>query len=311
MRVPSQAFSTSLIRQLHQLNDRQNRLQSQAATGQRVQWADEDPAAMERTLQLQASGVSNSQYARNIDFVQERSTVSLTEMRALNTVLGRAGEIAILADDTRSPEELKAYAAEVEQLIRQAVESGNTRHRGDYLFGGTRTGEPPFTVVENADGQVSSVTYSGNTDVPNLEIASGIEVPLQNPGANTAGAGASGLFADSRSDVDVFSHLIALRDHLAAGDTQSIATLDRPAITRDEDHVLYQMADSGALQARLSTAGATARNRSTQILQAVSNETSADLAQTLVELSATQTAYRAALQSGANLLGVSLMDYLR
>ncbi len=311
MRVPSNAFSGSLIGQLHQLNQRQNRLQTQAATGQRLQWAEDDPVAMQRALDLQAAGRSNEQYAKNIQFLGERSSVLLAGVRGLNTVLDRAGEIAILADDTRSPDELRAYASEVDQLIRQAVERGNTRHRGDYIFGGTATNDAPFAIVENAEGRVSDVVFRGNADAPELEIAPGSPIRMQIPGANGSGTGAPGLFADQRGGIDTFAHLISLRDHLLAGDTQAIAEVDRPALVADEDHVLFQLADSGALQARLETAGTAARNRSTQLTQAFSQETSVDLAETLVQLTATQTAYRAALQSGANLLDVSLMDYLR
>jgi flagellin-like hook-associated protein FlgL len=73
---------------------------------------------------------------------------------------------------------------------------------------------------------------------------------------------------------------------------------------------LYHLANTGAVQARLETAASTTRSRATQLQAAYSNETDADLAQTLVALTATQTAYRAALQSGANLLNTSLMDFL-
>ena len=311
MRVSSNAFSSSLVQQLHQLNQKQTRLHTQAATGQRLQWAEDDPRAMEQALDLQAASQANGQYAKNIGFLSERSRVVLTGMRAVNTVLDRANEIAIRADGTRSPDELRAFASEVDQLIRQAVEQGNVRHRGDYVFGGTASGQSPFVITENADGEVGTVDYRGNADVPELEIAPGSSVPMQIAGANTTGAGATGLFADGRSGVDIFAHLISLRDHLKAGDTAAIAATDRDALSADEDHVLFRVADSGAQQARLETAATSARNGATQLRQAFSETTDVDLATTLVELTSTQTAYRAALQSGANLLDVSLMDYLR
>ncbi len=296
---------------MHQLNDRQNRLQTQAATGQRVQWGEEDPAAMNRALALQASDRTNTQYAKNIDFLKERTTTTLDGIRGLQTILDRAGEIAILADGTKSPDELQAYASELDQMIRQGVETANRQHRGDSLFGGTTSGTPPFVLQEDAAKSITGVTYQGNADSPVLEIAPGTTMPMLVPGSNTTGSGAPGLLADSRTGADFFGHLIALRDHLAAGDTKSIADVDRAALRQDEDNVLNQMASTGAVQARLETARAAATTRSNQLQQAYSGETNVDLAETIVQLTATQTAYRAALQSGASLLNTSLMDFLR
>jgi flagellar hook-associated protein 3 FlgL len=311
MRVPTNAFPTSLVSHLNQLNTRQNLLQNQAVSGQRMQWAADDPAAMQRALELQSASRANGQYSKNIEFLQERTTTTLSSIRSLQTVLDRAGEIATLADGTRSPLELSAYTNEVDQLIRQAVTASNAQHRGDYLFGGTRTDQPPFLLTENAAKEVTGVTYRGNAETTELEIAPGTALSAQVPGANSSGAGPHGLLTDSRTGADVFAHLISLRQHLAAGDTAAIAAADRTALSQDEDNVLYQLANTGAVQARLETAGTATTNRALALRQSYSRETDADLAQTLVELTATQTAYKAALQSGASLLNTSLMDFLR
>ena len=42
----------------------------------------------------------------------------------------------------------------------------------------------------------------------------------------------------------------------------------------------------------------------------MSNDTNADLAQTLTQLSQTQTAYQAALESGTMVMGLSLLEFL-
>lgn len=311
MRVPTNALPDRLVSQLNLLNARQNQLQSQAATGQRIQWAGDDPAAMQRALTLQSDSRTATQFTKNLDFLKERATASQGGIRSLQKVLDRAGEIATLADGTKSPAQLRDYASEVDQLIRQAVAAANSQHRGDYLFGGTQTTQSPFTLTENADRQVSGVAYTGNTEASELEIAQGTSLAVQVPGANASGNGAHGLLADSRTGADLFAHLISLRQHLTAGDTAAIATTDRPALTRDEDNVLYHLANTGAVQSRLDTASATLNSRTSELRQALSRETDADLAQTIVQLTATQTAYRAAMQSGANLLNTSLMDFLR
>ena len=60
----------------------------------------------------------------------------------------------------------------------------------------------------------------------------------------------------------------------------------------------------------METTAAYMTDRGTALQTQVSQLTGADLAQTLTNLSQTQTAYQAALQSGAKIMGLSLMDYL-
>ena len=53
MRVTAHTLSDGLANQLNVLSNRQNRLQNQAVTGQRVQLPEDDPRATRRILDLQ------------------------------------------------------------------------------------------------------------------------------------------------------------------------------------------------------------------------------------------------------------------
>jgi flagellar hook-associated protein 3 FlgL len=311
MRVPTQSLTQSLASQLERLNARQYRLQNQASTGQRVQWSADDPTAMQRALTAQQDIRDNTQYAKNIGFLEGRAAVSIDTLRSLQRKVDNAAEIAVKAGGARSDADLRAYAGQIDQIIRASVEAANAQHQGAYVLGGTRTNQPPFTFTESADGQVAAVSYQGNTGVAEIEIAAGTSLAVLAPGANTTGSGPRGCIADTRTGADLFAHLIALRDHLLAGDTKAIAGTDREALTHDEEGLLDQIAATGAVQSRLQTAATASSSRSLALQRTVSNETDADLAQTLVALNSTQTAYQAALQSGATLLRTSLMDYLR
>jgi flagellar hook-associated protein 3 FlgL len=312
MRVTANTFPNTLVNQLSQLAVRQNRLQSQAATGQRVRLPEDDPTAMRRVLDLEGETSSLSQYQRNISTLKEYATASYNAMSALKKISDRAGEIATLADGTKSAEELKTYAVEINELISQGVQLANSKNRGDYLFAGTTSDQPPFVIDPlDANGQITGVTYQGNTTVPAGEIAEGTTITVHVPGANTAGTGAAGLLADSRTGADFFAHLISLRDHLQSGDTGSVASTDRGNLQKDEDNFLNQFGVNGVNQARLETANSIATQRSSSLGNLISKEADADLSQTLVRLSETQSAYQAALQSGATILNQSLLDYLK
>ena len=311
MRVAADSFTNSLVNQLSSLAMKQQRLQNQASSGQRIQVPADDPVALRRILDLQTESSAVSQYQRNITRQQELATATYSGIKSIKTISDRAGEIAILADNLKSPQELQAYASEVTQLIQQAAQVMNTTNRGDYLFAGTRVDQPPFVVTSNATGQVASVVYQGNVTLPEVEIAEGATITTQVVGANTTGSGPRGLVADTTAGADLFNHLIALQNNLLAGDTASIAAVDRGNLRNDEDNLLFHISSNGALQARLESASAISTDRSQSLEKSISGEADVDLAQTLVKLSQTQTAYQAAMQSGASILKLSLMDYLR
>ncbi len=189
----------------------------------------------------------------------------------------------------------------------------NSQDQGQYLFGGTLASQPPFVAQTDASGNVTAVSYHGNQSVSSAEVASGFALSVQAPGANTTGAGPAGVVTDSRSGADFFNHLIDLRNNLQVGNTQAIASSDCTALTKDQDNITAQIAANALVQAQLSDADSAASAQSTSLDQNISQASDVNLAQTLTELSATQTAYQAALQSGASLLNknLSLMDYIQ
>ena len=310
MRVTANTFANGLVDQLNRLAIRQNRLQNQAATGQRVTLPEDDPTAMRRVLDLQTEARSVSQYQGNIDRHKELAGASYSGMSALKKISDRASEIATLADGLSSPEELAAYAAELNEMIKEGVQVANTKNRGDYIFAGTRTDQPPFTTSTDANGHVTAVVYEGNTDLAESEISSGVTLTGQALGANTTGSGPRGLLADSRTGADFFNHLISLRDNLVSGNTSAINSTDLSQIAADQDNFILHFSANGSIQSRLEATSAIGKSRKDTIESLVSKEADADLSETLVRLNQTQTAYQAALQSGGKMLGQSLLDYL-
>jgi flagellar hook-associated protein 3 FlgL len=313
MRVAFSTFPNSLVRQLATLTSQQARLQNQAATGRRISQLEDDPAAMRRVLTLQTQDSQLAQYRQNIATLQGRTAAAFAAVQGLEKLSTRAGEVASLADGTRSTKDLQVFAIEVNHLIEQGVQTLNTRYQDDYLFGGTKTSQPPFRLVTDAAGTITGVSYQGNAEAASVEIGDGYAVSTQIPGANTSGSGPGGLVTDSRNGADFFNHLIALRDHLLAGDVSAIAATDRAALAKDEDNITLQAGTIGFMRSQLAAADTLASSQSASIKELISQDADADLAQVLTRLGVAQTAYQAALQSGASLMnrGQSLMDYLR
>jgi flagellar hook-associated protein 3 FlgL len=302
MRIAGTSFTDSMISQLNQLSARQYQLQNQSSTGQTISAPSDDPAGMALALNLQADNSAVTQYSRNISTLQNRATISGNALTSLKTISDRAGEIATAADGTATPSQLQAYASEMTQLIQQAAQIMNTKDGSQYVFGGTASASAPFAVSTDASGNVTAVTYSGNSSVAQSEVSQNVTIGVDAPGENNSGSGPRGVISDSRSGADFFNHLISLQNNLLAGNTNAISATDAPNLSKDEANIIYQVASNGATQTRLTAAASFASSQQSGLQQNLTSVAGADLAQTLTQLSQANNAYQIALQTSSQLL---------
>src|ERR1017187_1937537 len=188
MRIATHAYTDAMLNQYNLLASKQYTLQNQVSTGLRVQSAADDPVAMQNTLDYAAAKSAQTQYGANITTLQSRADTIYTALQTLQTVSIRTGEITTsAATATASPTDLGNYADEVNTLIKQVVTAANKKDpaTGQYLFGGTASGSAPFTTTTDANGNVTGVTYNGNSSVNQSEIGSGQTTSVDIPGANT------------------------------------------------------------------------------------------------------------------------------
>lgn len=303
-----------MLDQFSTLKSQMTTLQNQVSTGLRVQKPSDDPDAMQTTLTDLSSQATQQQYSSNISTVQSQANTIYSMLQALQTVTSQAGTLVVQASNgTNSQTDLNNYATETSSLIQQALQLVNTKDpaTGQYLFGGTSSGQPPFVATTDANGTVTGVTYQGNSSVNQTEIAAGVTVAANVPGANASGSGAYGLITDSRSGADLFNHLIALQNDLTTGNTTALSATAGKDLSNDEDNMTYQVAYNGNVQSQLNTAASFATSQSTSLTDLVSTASGADLVQTMTNLSQTQTAYQAALQSSAMIMQLSILNYIQ
>jgi flagellin-like hook-associated protein FlgL len=96
---------------------------------------------------------------------------------------------------------------------------------------------------------------------------------------------------------------------LTSGNTAAITT-DSANLQNDENNIAYQVANNGVQQSQLTLAASYASNRTSSLNTMISNSSSANLVNTMVQLNAAQTAYQAALESGTKIMQLSILNYL-
>ena len=303
-----------MLNEFSLLKSQQGNLQNQVATGLSVSAPSDNPDAMETTLDDLASQSTQQQYSSNISTAQSQANSVYSVLQSLQTITSQAQTIATEAGSgTASQTDLNNYATQVSGLIQQALQLVNTKDpsTGQYLFGGTNSGQQPYSATTDANGNVTGVTYQGNSSVNQTQVSAGVTVGVEVPGANTSGSGAYGLVTDSRTGADLFNHLIQLQQDLSSGSTSAVTSTDTKNLQNDEDNMTYQVANNGNVQARLNTAASLASTQATSLSTSISNASGADLVTTMTELNQTQTAYQAALQSSASIMQLSILDFLQ
>jgi flagellar hook-associated protein 3 FlgL len=285
-------------------------LQAKATTEQNVTALDDNPTLAGQILNQQTEESQTNQYQSNITQLQNLSTASNSAITALQTLVSKATEITTSVDGLSSKDDMATDATQVAALIQQALALVNTQYQGNYIFGGNQATTQPFTATTDADGNVTAVTYSGDANTNQVAIGPHATVSATVPGANTTGIGERGLVTDTRYGADLFNHLIALQQHLAAGDSTTVSTTDSTALNNDDNNIINQVASSGAVASQLQTTSSLLTTLSSNLSTSISSENTADIAQTMTQLSQAQTAYQAALESGVKIMGTSLLNYL-
>jgi flagellar hook-associated protein 3 FlgL len=298
MRIATNTIQDNIVRQIQQLGLQSSKLQTQVATGQRILEANDDPAATARVLNQQSELRRVDQFDQNAARALEISQATFAGLTDVKEISDRAGELATLGRSPTSPDALLAYSAEVNQLIEQLLQVGNTRLGNDYLFAGTAVDAPAFSATRDAGGNITAVAYDGNTSQASIPLS---EVASVSPSSTPA---------TNQSIRDLLNDLVGLRDALAANDAAGIKTAQTNIID-GEDSLITALASTGAVQTRIEVNRSQQQTRGDNLVGLIGSETTVDLPDAIVRLNQSQVAYQAALQSAGSIMKLSLLDYLR
>ena len=171
-------------------------LQEQAYTGSRINRASDDPSAAYRVLGLNSQKRSLENYMDNIS-----QTVGVLEMSSSVTedmvsAISNTNVILtqILSGTYNEPGRLR-LAEQINDTLEQMVSLANTKHLGQYIFGGSNTSSAPYA-VQRTNGEITNVTYQGGLHDRDIEVAPGVQ--------SEAFYAGDGLFRSDSRDTPVF-----------------------------------------------------------------------------------------------------------
>ncbi len=165
-------FYSRSISQFDGLRGQLNTLQSQIATGVRLERSSDDPAAASRLRSLAREDRLEQVFAENADLLELDVSAASDALTGINNLLIRARELALAAgNDTLGDPERAAIATEIEQLGEELFARANTTGLdGEALFAGESGGR---AYARDAAGLVS---YIGSAQSGSLFVGAGAEI---------------------------------------------------------------------------------------------------------------------------------------
>ena len=315
MRVTTAGQTQAIIARLLDSQSQLSDAQDVATTGLKVSKMSDDPTSASTIVRDSAALRGITQYTRNVQGVTTSLNAGDAGLQQLNDILNRAKELGVEVNTaTATPAARGAAAAEVQQLLTQAVAIGNTKVGDEYVFGGTNNdGRQPFD-ASSATFVPSDTPSGGGTPVPRYPTGvRAIEVGAGGQTLDGAHDGTSVFLGYTNGAPDATRGVLPALRQLAQAIGGTDTTQIGPAIsTLDDafDQTQVRIGELGAREDQTDSVSAGLTALQTTLTQQKSDLSEVDTAQAYTEMVARQTAYQTAMAASSKVMSLNLTDYL-
>jgi len=287
-RITQRTIADTALRGLQTQLTRSQLLQQQLSSGRRVSQPSDDPSATVSSMTLRSRREADEQYLRNMDTATGRLTVTDNALTELSDRLRNFRDLIVQSrNGGLGPESQGGIAANMNAVRDEVLDLYNTTYLDRPIFGGTITGQ---TAVD------PSGTYLGD-DAPVAVRISTDSVVRVDVSGKAAGA-------------DTLPGVLA---QVAANVTSPTGATDADLTALDNalSTVAQALGDVGARSARVSQTHDLVDSHRLDLTSRISVNEDVDMPEAMMNLSAQQVGYQAALQSAAKIQQVSLVDFLK
>ncbi|MEW6178948.1 MAG: flagellar hook-associated protein FlgL [Chloroflexota bacterium] len=178
MRVTHQGMINNSISHLTSNMEQIARLQSKIAAGKKNLSPSEDPVNTAQGLTMRSTLNNLQAYRSTNDLTREWMEATDYHLEQVQTIGVRAVGLITrgLSDTMGSAERQNALAVEIDGMINQLLQIGNTQHKGEYLFAGFQIHTQPFVMPDQ-----NTLVYQGDNGLLQRSIAPGQSVVMNIP----------------------------------------------------------------------------------------------------------------------------------
>lgn len=296
MRVTGMMQNTQLLKNLRNTNAGIVNWQNQLATGQRIQRPGDDPVGIGYQMRY------DTELARNEEFLENARTGTgwlntmdsnlqqATEVLQRARVLVQQGLTGTMPEDAR-----RQVAAEIQQLREQMVAIGNSTYDGRHMFNGQKTDTQPYTVA-------GANNESTDTGMYYLNVSSSVTVPVSISGEQ--------IFGAAGDPGNVFQVLDDIYNNLMTNDVAALGA-GLNGIDVAADRISFNLAEVGARTNRFELIENRLMDEKVGLKQLRGQVADVDMADAIIQLQIRENIMQASLSTGARIMQVSLIDFIR
>lgn len=293
--MTSQATTMSLSSDLDTLT----KTESELTSGKSINQPSDNPYGASVVLNLNSELSEMSSYASNISDGTGWLNQASSGLTSIQNAVQSVRELVVEgANGTNTAAEDQSAAQEVNQLIATVKQAANTTYDGNYVFSGTATDTAPYE-------SGASDTYQGNSGSITREISSGVSVQINTNISSVLGSGSG--------DGLLLSSLRQIASDLTAGTSSAqtaLGTTDLTSLDTNLSSLQQVQAGVGALTDRLSVASSQVQSTQAADTTELASTQDANMATLASNYSTENAAYQAALQSSAQIIQESLLNFL-
>jgi len=151
------------------------RLQEQVTTGSRINRPSDDPSCSYRVLTLNSQEKSLGNYINDLSEAVGTLDLSFTVIQGIQSAIVETKvRLTQVMGGIYNEENREQLAEGINDTLEKVVSLANTKHIGQYQFGGNNTKSAPY-LVERTNGKITGVTYQGSLENREIEVAPGIK----------------------------------------------------------------------------------------------------------------------------------------
>lgn len=317
-RITSGFLSNQAVNYLHTNLLNVSSIQQKIAAGKNISNPSDDPVGLTRVLDLSNTLRTDTRYGRNVQNAIAEVNTTDTVMGNMVDLIHRAQELTTQAANfTNNQDGRNAIALEIDQIVNQLVQLGNTDIGGRYIFGGFATDSPPYSRV--GDDIIFSGTPSSQNWQRSVEISRGVQLSTNVNGddllgnAQVTAAGPPLPVTFSAGSKGLFKTMIELKQDLQAGTAPNQLTeirLRLDELTTDLNTVLGKQSIIGSVSNRLELSQGRIDERQAIFTQQYASIQDVNLPAAVANLNSQQNLMEASLGVTARVLQTSLLSFL-
>ncbi len=322
MRVTDKMITNTYLTNLNKSYLQMNDLNEKVTSGRKYLKASEDPATALKAYQVRENLSRISLYKDNVSEVDGLFTDVESGISSINTILADVSEQLVQGrNGTNNSEDLQVIAEVVRNYQSEILSIANSNYGGDYIFGGNKMNEMPFTLEEDGTLLYQGVDVDSNDEFPSEElyydiglglktdasgnVLAGTALDISNPGSEVFGTGVD----ENGVSNNLYNLLGQIADLFESGDISSIDPYMTKLEERTSDN-LIAYANIGQKTNFIDFLADRFATDETNALEKQQNLEGVDSAQGILEFNNAELAYQAALQMGTKIIQTSLLDYI-